>query len=83
MDLSKNFDWRVKLGIFLIVLSSLLYISHYLIFNDAHSVLFYIGADIAFLPIEVLFVLLLKMPSATEKKVDDGKTKHGNWGILQ
>ncbi len=71
MDLSKNFDWRVKLGIFLLVLSALLYASHYLIFNDAHTIFFYIGSDIAFLPIEVLFVVLLveNAISSREKKL--------------
>lgn len=59
MNLPKYFDWRVKLGIFLVLLSALLYTSHYLIFHDAHGVFFYIGIDIAFLPIEILFVVLV------------------------
>lgn len=59
MNLSNHFGWRVKLGIFLVLLSAILYIGHYLIFHDSHGVFFYIGVDIAFLPIEILFVVLV------------------------
>jgi hypothetical protein len=59
MNFETNFDWRVKLGIFLVLLSALLYTCHYFIFNDAQGIFFYIGIDIAFLPIEILFVVLL------------------------
>lgn len=71
MNLFNNFDWRVKLGILLVLLSAIIYTSHYFIFNDAHGVFFYIGIDIAFLPIEVLFVVLVveNAISSREKKL--------------
>lgn len=71
MKLTNNFDWRVKLGILLVLTSALLYTVHYLIFNDAHGVFFYIGIDIAFVPIEVLLVVLVveNAISSREKKL--------------
>lgn len=71
MKLSDYFDWRVKLGILLVLLSAMLYVVHYLIFNDAHGVFFYIGIDIAFVPIEVLLVVLVveNAISSREKKL--------------
>ncbi|NYB52429.1 MAG: hypothetical protein HVN35_07730 [Methanobacteriaceae archaeon] len=71
MKLSHRFDWKVKLGILLVLLSALLYIGHYLIFHDSHGVFFYIGIDIAFLPIEILFVVLVieNAISSREKKM--------------
>lgn len=71
MNLSKHLGWRVRLGIFLVLLSALLYIIHYLIFHDSHGVFFYIGIDIAFLPIEILFVVLVieNAISSREKRV--------------
>ncbi|WP_321421875.1 hypothetical protein [uncultured Methanobacterium sp.] len=70
MKLSKYFGWKVKLGIFLIFLSALLYLTNFLIFHDLHEVLFYIGIDTAFLPIEILFVVLVieNAISSREKK---------------
>lgn len=70
MKLSEYFGWKVKLGIFLVILSALLYVANYLIFHDLHEVLFYIGIDTAFLPIEILFVVLVieNAISSREKK---------------
>jgi hypothetical protein len=70
MKISEYFGWKVKLGIFLVVLSALLYVANYLIFHDLHEVLFYIGIDTAFLPIEILFVVLVieNAISSREKK---------------
>jgi len=70
MKISKYFGWKVKLGIFLVILSALLYVANYLIFHDLHEVLFYIGIDTAFLPIEILFVVLVieNAISSREKK---------------
>ena len=34
MKISEYFGWKVKLGIFLVVLSALLYVANYLIFHD-------------------------------------------------
>lgn len=70
MNLLNKLDWKVNLGIFLVILSIVLYICHYLIFQDAHDIFFYIGIDIAFLPIEILFVVLVieNAISSREKK---------------
>ncbi len=59
MNISKKIGWKFKLGIFLVILSGFLYFANYLIFHDLHEVLFYIGIDTAFLPIEILFVVLV------------------------
>jgi len=64
-------NWKVKLGIILILSSALLYILVYLIFKDAKHELFYIGIDTAFLPLEVRIVVLLieAAISAREKSI--------------
>jgi hypothetical protein len=59
MNYLNKLGWKVNLGIFLVILSIVLYACHFLIFNDAHGVFFYIGIDLAFLPIEILFVVLV------------------------
>jgi len=55
----KNLNWEVKTGLVLILISAIFYISVYMIFSDAKSVLFYIGIDMAFVPLEVLIVVLV------------------------
>lgn len=55
----KFLSWRVRLGIFLVLLSVLLYYIHYLTFHDPHHIFIYLEGDIAFLPIEILFVVLI------------------------
>ena len=55
----KFLNWRVRLGIFLILLSALLYFIHYLIFHDPHHIFIFLEGDIAFLPMEILFVVLI------------------------
>lgn len=71
MKITRYFGWRVKLGILLVILAALLYIIDVFIFHDLQHILFYIGIDIAFLPIEVLLVVLVieSAISAREKKV--------------
>lgn len=59
MKLIRNLSWRVRLGIFLILLSVLLYFSNYLIFGDIKHTLFYLDIELAFIPLEVLFVVLI------------------------
>ncbi|MDD1718127.1 MAG: hypothetical protein LUO88_03530 [Methanoregulaceae archaeon] len=51
--------WQVLLALFLVVLSAFLYVVHFIIFQDAHHILIYLLGDIAFLPLEVLFVTLV------------------------
>jgi hypothetical protein len=71
MKFLKNMGWRVRLGIFLVILSAILYLMDILIFHDAEHVFFYIGIDTAFLPIEILLVVLVieSAISEREKKV--------------
>ncbi len=51
--------WRVRIGILLVLASAILYTMNFLIFHDTHDLFFYISIDIAFVPIEVLLVVLV------------------------
>lgn len=53
------FNWRVRLGLLLVIISVILYVFNFIAFHDSRDLLFYISIDIAFLPIEVLFVVLV------------------------
>src|SRR4030042_4657799 len=66
----KRLNWQIFLGLILALLSAILYFVHYLIFRDAHHIFLYLIGDIAFLPIEVLFVTLIidRVLSLREKK---------------
>jgi hypothetical protein len=55
----KNSRWQVILSAVLVLTTVGLYLLHFLIFNDAHHIFIYLLGDIAFLPIEVLFVTLI------------------------
>lgn len=55
----KRFNGLFLLGLSLVVLSALFYLIHYAIFKDAHHIFIYLLGDIAFVPIEVLFVTLI------------------------
>jgi len=59
MSISKYLGWRVRLGILLVLISITLYGVNFVIFHDSRDLFFYLGIDIAFLPIEVLFVVLV------------------------
>lgn len=52
-------NWKVLLGIILIILSILTYSLHYILFHDAHHIFIYLVGDIAFVFIEVLLVTLI------------------------
>lgn len=67
----KKIGWQTKLGIGLILTSVLLYAAHYVIFHDLHHILIYLVGDIAFLPVEVLFVTLIihRVLSEREKRI--------------
>ena len=56
--MSRN-KWQISLGIILFVLSSVVYIIHYLIFRDAHHIFIFMVGDLAFVFIEVLLVTLV------------------------
>jgi len=55
----KKINWQVLLGLILALISAIFYFVHYLIFRDVHYIFLYLIGDIAFLPIEVLFVTLI------------------------
>jgi hypothetical protein len=55
----KNSKWQILLSIGLILLTAGLYGLHFLIFRDARHIFIYLLGDIAFLPIQVLFVTLI------------------------
>ncbi|MDY6966727.1 MAG: hypothetical protein SVM80_12325 [Halobacteriota archaeon] len=55
----KRPGWEVTLGIFLVVLSAILYTFHFAVFRDSHHIFIYLVGDIAFVPIEVLIVTLI------------------------
>ncbi|MCL5069954.1 MAG: hypothetical protein M1308_03540 [Actinobacteria bacterium] len=66
----KKLNWQILLGLILALLSAALYLVHYFIFRDVHHIFLYLIGDIAFLPIEVLFVTLIidRVLSVREKK---------------
>ena len=51
--------WRWWFGLFLVILSVLIYGVHYLTFEDPHHIFIFFISDIAFIPIEVLIVTLI------------------------
>ncbi len=57
--MKKIFNWQVKLGIVLVLLSAAVYYVHFLIFRDARHIFIYLIGDIAFVFLEVLLVTLV------------------------
>jgi len=57
--MKKLFDWKIAIGILLIILSAAVYYVHFLIFKDAHHIFIYLIGDIAFVFLEVLLVTLV------------------------
>ena len=55
----RKIKWQIYLGIFLIILSAIVYYIHYLLFHDSHHIFIYLVGDIAFVFIEVLMVTLV------------------------
>jgi hypothetical protein len=55
----KRFSFITYLAIGFVALSALLYFVHYLIFRDVHHIFIYLLGDLAFLPIEVLLVVII------------------------
>lgn len=52
-------SWQLMLGGSLVVISAALYALHYLVFRDAHHIVFWSLTSLAFMPISVLFVTLI------------------------
>jgi hypothetical protein len=59
MKLMKRLGWRFKIAILLILSTVILYLIQFYIFHEPKTELFYFGIDLAFLPIEVLLVVLV------------------------
>jgi hypothetical protein len=55
----KRLPWEIQFGLSLILLSVLLYLFHYALFEDAHHLVLWTTTSVAFLPISVLFVTLI------------------------
>lgn len=55
----KKFGWELRLGVFLICLSIILYLCQFFLLGNGKQIIFYIFQDIAFLPISALLVLLV------------------------
>jgi hypothetical protein len=55
----KRFPFVIYLAIIFVALSAIIYLVDYLIFRDIHQLLIYLVADLAFLPLEVLFVVVI------------------------
>ena len=68
MKIIKYIGWRLRLGLLLVLLSAILYIIHFFIFNKPETELFYFGIDLAFLPIEVLLVVLVIETAISERE---------------
>jgi hypothetical protein len=63
-------NWQIGLALALIVLSVILYLIHFAIFDDPHHIFIYMVGDIAFVPIEVLLVTIVvhRVLSRREKR---------------
>ena len=59
MKIIKRLGWRFKIAILLILSAFVIYMIQYYIFLQPKTELFYFGIDLAFLPIEVLLVVLV------------------------
>jgi hypothetical protein len=55
----RRFSFIVYLAIAFLALSGVVYYVHYLIFRDVHHIFIYMVGDLAFLPLEVLLVVLI------------------------
>jgi hypothetical protein len=57
--MKKVLNWQIVLAVFLVILSAMFYLLHYLIFGDIRHIFIYLIGDIAFLFIDVLIVTLV------------------------
>jgi hypothetical protein len=55
----KRFSWEIKFGIFLIILSIIIYGIHYILFQNLEHIYLWSITSLAFLPISILFVTLI------------------------
>jgi len=71
MNIKKYLNYRVRLGILLVVISVILYLINLFFFKQIFNTEYYLSIDVAFLPIEVLFVVLVieSVISSREKQI--------------
>ncbi len=55
----KGVRWQFLLAFVLVILSVVLYLSHYAVFEDTHHIFIFLLSDLAFVPMEVLIVTLI------------------------
>ncbi len=67
--------WIILAAVVLLTCSALLYTAHYLIFHQAHHIFIYLLGDAAFVPLEVLLVVIIieRVLAAREKRAILGK----------
>jgi len=67
----KRLSFIVYLAIGCLLLSVILYLIDYLIFRDAHTLFLYLMSSLAFLPLEILIVVLIieRVLAQSERKV--------------
>jgi hypothetical protein len=59
IDMQKRLSFIVYLSIGFVALTAILYFVHYLIFRDVHHIFIYLLGDLAFLPLNVLLVVII------------------------
>jgi hypothetical protein len=59
INVPRRFPFILYLAVAFLVLSAIAYFIHYLIFRDVHHIFIYMVGDLAFLPLEVLLVVLI------------------------
>jgi hypothetical protein len=59
INMRRRFSFVVYLAIGFVALSAILYFVHYLIFHDVRHIFIYMLGDLAFLPLEVLLVVVI------------------------
>ncbi|MGB6129119.1 MAG: hypothetical protein WBG30_10240 [Psychrilyobacter sp.] len=66
----KKINWKIYMGLLLVIMSASFYLLEYFLFRDIHHILVFLIEDIAFLFIEVLLVTLVihKVLENREKK---------------
>ena len=67
----KRLSWKIWLSLGLVSLSAGLYFLHYTVFHDARHIFYYLLSDIAFIPLDVLLVVLVlhQIITSHEKQV--------------
>ncbi len=67
----KRHSFIIILAAIFLSLSGILYFIHYLIFKDAHHIFIYLLGDLAFLPLEVLLVVVLIERILTRREMQE------------